>query len=106
MGLSVLPGKGDNRETGARPVQSRCRKGQPFSKRNAATGKPGRRRNGAHTEPEYLPTNMFRVTLRATEVRKMVGQESGCFLRVFPYAPACGFFVFWRSCGQIYIQIR
>ena len=82
MGLSVLPGKGDNRETGARPVQSRCRKGQPFSTRNAATGKPGRRRNGVHPEPEYLPTSMFRVTLRATEVRKMVGQESGCFLRV------------------------
>ena len=38
----MLPGRGDNRETGARPVQSRCRKEQLFSTRNAATGKPGR----------------------------------------------------------------
>lgn len=70
MGLSVLTGRRDNRETGARPVQSRCRKEQLFSMRNAATGKPGRRGNSAYSEPEYLPTFMFRVTLRATEVRK------------------------------------
>ena len=75
MGLSVLPGRGDNRETGARPVQSRCRKEQLFSTRNAATGKPGRRRQGVNSEPEYLPTFMFRAALRTTEMRKKAGRQ-------------------------------
>ena len=48
MGLSVLPGRGDNRETGARPVQSRCRKEQLFSTRSG--GAPVSRASAAAKE--------------------------------------------------------
>ena len=56
MGLSVLPGRGDNRETGARPVQSRCRKGQLFSTRNACHCESGKAEKSDESEPEDLPT--------------------------------------------------
>lgn len=103
MGLSVLPGRGDNRETGARPVQSRCRKEQLFSTRNAATGKPGRRRQGVNSEPEYLPTFMFRAALRTTEMRKKAGGVRLLFAYFSPCAEAYGFFIFGGKFGQIRI---
>lgn len=94
MGLSVLPGRGDNRETGARPVQSRCRKEQLFSTRNAATGKPGRRRQGVNSEPEYLPTFMFRAALRATEMRKKAGRRPAAFCVLFTVCGGIRLFLF------------
>ena len=94
MGLSVLPGRGDNRETGARPVQSRCRKEQLFSTRNAATGKPGRRRQGVNSEPEYLPTFMFRAALRTTEMRKKAGRRPAAFCVLFTVCGGIRLFLF------------
>ena len=93
-GLSVLPGRGDNRETGARPVQSRCRKEQLFSTRNAATGKPGRRRQGVNSEPEYLPTFMFRAALRTTEMRKKAGRRPAAFCVLFTVCGGIRLFYF------------
>ena len=94
MGLSVLPGRGDNRETGARPVQSRCRKEQLISTRNAATGKPGRRRQGVNSEPEYLPTFMFRAALRTTEMRKKAGRRPAAFCVLFTVCGGIRLFLF------------
>ena len=62
----MLPGRGDNREIGARPVRSRCRKEQFFSTRYAATGKPGRRYSAMILKPGNLPSECTGIGSRIT----------------------------------------